>query len=59
MYARQCLSCGVIDGRTTFHDENEARADAAWTCEHCGAAQFEAVLVPEEEPVAPVDDVFE
>jgi len=30
MYARQCTSCGVIDGRATFDEENEARADATW-----------------------------
>jgi hypothetical protein len=59
MYTRQCLSCGVIDGRSTFDDENEARVDAEWTCEHCGGTEFEAVLMPEEEPAAPVDDVWE
>jgi hypothetical protein len=58
-YARQCLSCGVIDGRATFEDENEARPDATWSCEHCGSGAFEAVLIPEEDPVAPVDDVWE
>ena len=59
MYARQCLSCGVIDGRTTFDEETEARAEATWECEHCGADEFEVVLVPGEEAAAPVDDVWE
>jgi len=59
MYARQCLSCGVIDGRATFDDEIEARVEATWECEHCGETEFEVVLVPGEEPAAPVDDVWE
>jgi hypothetical protein len=59
MYARQCLACGVIDGRATFDDENEARVDATWSCEHCGSEEFEVVMLPDEDPAAAVDDVFE
>jgi hypothetical protein len=59
MYARQCVSCGVIDGRTTFDDENEAGAVGTWSCEHCRSIEFEAVLLPDDEPVAAVDDLWE
>jgi hypothetical protein len=59
MYARQCLACGVIDGRATFDDENEARIDSEWECEHCGETEFEVVMLADEEPAAPVDDAWE
>ena len=45
--------------RLALYLGNEARADATWACEHCGATEFEVVMVPGEEPDAPVDDVWE
>jgi len=58
MFVRQCQSCGIIDGRHSFPDEDDATAAQDWACEHCGSAAFEVVVMVDDEPAAQPDDEF-
>jgi hypothetical protein len=58
MYVRQCQSCGIIDGRTTFDSEDEASAQSTWRCEHCGHSAFQAVVMVDDEPSETPDDEY-
>jgi hypothetical protein len=58
MVVRQCESCGVIDGRHTFHDEDEAAVPSGWSCEQCGSTAFEVVVMVEEDPAEEPDDDY-
>lgn len=58
MFVRQCLSCGVIDGRQTLPDEQSGLREQR-PCEHCGGSEFEVVAMVEDEPTASLDDEYE
>jgi hypothetical protein len=48
----------VIDGRHTFHDEDEAAVPSGWSCEQCGSTAFEVVVMVEEDPAEEPDDDY-
>ena len=58
MFVRQCQSCGVIDGRHVFPDEDDATAALGWECEQCGSSAFEVVVMVDDEPAEQPDDEF-
>lgn len=49
------MSCGVIDPREVFEDEDEAAAASDWTCLECGATRFEVGVMPDPEPTTEAD----
>jgi hypothetical protein len=55
MFVRQCLSCGVIDARDVFEDEDEAARADHWECIECGSTRFEVVVMPDPEPAIEAD----
>jgi|tagenome__1003787_1003787.scaffolds.fasta_scaffold20407472_2 hypothetical protein len=60
MWARQCISCGVIDARETLLAEDEAQAARGrWTCPECGSGEFEAIVMPVDEPPVELSDEYE
>jgi hypothetical protein len=60
MWARQCLQCGAIDPRETLRTEDQANAvRGEWRCAECGAAEFDAVVMPEDEPTVELTDDYE
>ena len=60
MWARQCCTCGAIDPRETLRTEDEAGAARGdWRCAECGAAEFDVIVMPADEPTVELADDYE
>jgi hypothetical protein len=50
----------VIDPRKTLRTEDEAEAGRGdWRCAECGAAEFDVVVMPADEPTVELADDYE